>query len=177
MLTGIRDSGRMCLGRFLVQTRWPPQIVVGSTGTPATWAIFTAPGLELLELEGAGHRRLGEDADDLAGPQRPDGGGERLAALVAVDGDVLHAAHQRSGHAVAEDRLLGHEAHVPPVRPGRQPGVHEVEVGRGLIAMTAPPTFGTCSSPVIVKRVPWTKKRVLTAEMTGRYTGSFMSSP
>ena len=48
MLTGIRAAGRMCLGRFLVHTRWAPQIVVGSTGTPATCAIFTAPGLNSL---------------------------------------------------------------------------------------------------------------------------------
>lgn len=44
-----------------------------------------------------------------------------------------------------------------------------------LIAMIAPPTAGTCSWPVTVNRVPWTKNSVLTAEMTGRYTGSFMS--
>jgi hypothetical protein len=30
---------------------------------------------------------------------------------------------------------------------------------------------------VIVKRVPCTKNSVFAAEMTGRYTGSFMRSP
>ena len=70
-------------------------------------------GLELLELERTTDRRLRKNADDLPGAQCLQGGAVRRRSRRAVNRDVVHAAHQRAGHRMGENLLLGHETHEP----------------------------------------------------------------
>lgn len=84
--------------------------------------------LERLQRERLRDRRLGEDPDDLPGAQRVERVLVGRLTLLAVDGDVLHAAHQRTGDLVPEHRLLGHEAHEPLLRQGGETVEDEVQV-------------------------------------------------
>ncbi len=84
--------------------------------------------LEALQGEGLRDRRLGEHSDDLAGTQRGQRVLVRVLALLAVDGDVLHAAHQGARDLVPEHRLLGHEPHQALLRQRREPGEDEVQI-------------------------------------------------
>jgi hypothetical protein len=69
----------------------------GSSGTPGVAGHPHGAGLEVLELVRQRDRRLGEHADDLAGAQRRHRCGVAVGRdAVAVDRDVLHAAHERA---------------------------------------------------------------------------------
>lgn len=87
--------------------------------------------LDVLDVHGPTHRGLGEDPDELAGLEVGDRVPEGLAALIPVDGDVPHAAHEGTAEPVLEDRVLGHVADEPLAPPiGRLPAEREVEEAR-----------------------------------------------
>ena len=88
-------------------------------------------GLDVLDVHGPTHGGLGEDPDELAGLEVGDRVAEGLAALLPVDGDVPHAAHERAAQPVLEDRVLGHVADEPLAPPiGRLTTEGEVEEAR-----------------------------------------------
>ncbi len=85
--------------------------------------------LDLLDLQRSAHGGLGEHPDQLARLEGGDGVAEGGGPGVAVDRDVLHAAHERAGDGVLEDAVLGHEAHESMPHPvGGDAAQGEVEV-------------------------------------------------
>ena len=137
-----------CLGRFLLHTRCEPQMVVGRIGTPASCAIRTAPGLNSLSSN---------ERDIVASGKTPTISPSLTACTArmneacrrAVDRDVLHPAHERTGDPVGEDRLLRHEADEAPGRLSREAGIREVEVARVVDRHDGAADAGTFSSPSI----------------------------
>ena len=87
--------------------------------------------LDVLDVHGPAHRGLGKDADELARLQVCDRVTEGLAALLTIDGDVPHAAHERTAQPVLEDGILGHVADKPLASSvGRLTTEGEVEEAR-----------------------------------------------
>ncbi|OPZ51272.1 MAG: hypothetical protein BWY91_02709 [bacterium ADurb.BinA028] len=98
--------------------------------------------LEVLELKRPRDGRLGIDPDNLTIAQRSDRPTVCRPARRAVDGNVLHPLHQRAGHRVLEDRLLGHEPDEPPARQHSIAGIGEVEIAGVVDRQHRSPVFG-----------------------------------
>src|SRR5207249_6209700 len=71
---------------------------------------------------------FGEDADDLTGLQLFESLAVGGQARGAVDGDVVHPAHERPGDPVVEDLLLRHEPRQPLGRARAEAAEDEVQV-------------------------------------------------
>ena len=91
-------------------------MIVGSSGTPASAAIRAAPALNSLSSKDRLMVASGNTPTISPARSAVDRGAVGPGTGLAVDRDVVHAAHQRAADPVGEDLLLGHEPHQPPGR-------------------------------------------------------------
>jgi hypothetical protein len=104
-------------------------MIIGTIGTPAAWAIRTAPLLNPLSSNER-DRRFGKHPHDLARLEGTDRGTERGCPRRSIYRDVVHSAHQRAADLVTEHVVLGHEAHKTLAGYRRQSGVGEVKIAQ-----------------------------------------------
>ena len=115
-------------GWSLVIIRCVPHRMTGTTGTPASAAMRTAPVLN--SLSSMAREMVASGKMPTASPRRrwSTAAWKLAIALAAVDLDVVQRAHQRADRPVVEQLALGHEPDQPAGRVGREAAVDEVDV-------------------------------------------------
>ena len=71
--------------------------------------------LQVFNVERPAHGRLREDTDEFTVLQRPDRIAVSLQPLIAIDGNVVHTAHEWASDRVLENAVFSHKANKPMV--------------------------------------------------------------
>ena len=147
-----------------------PQVTTGTIGTPASIAIRAAPdfigiGVNACEIVASGKTPTSSPSCSAV-----TAAAKRGRTCAPVDGDVMHAAHQRARSTLVEYRSSPDEPH-QPVRQCCIADEHEVEVADVVGGDDGAAGRRKCSAPSRLMRKSSARNRPRAVRMMARMAG------